>query len=35
MLVGPDHTRLLDHVILDPVEQRSAIEPWLQFEIVV
>src|SRR5205085_12686147 len=35
VLVGPDHPRLLDHVILDPLEQRATVETGLQAKVVI
>src|SRR5207248_4586229 len=33
--VRADQSGLLDHVILDPLVQPAAIEPWLEVEVIV
>ncbi len=35
VLVGPDDARLLDHVVLDLLEQRAPVEPGRQIEVIV
>ena len=35
VLVGADQPGLFDHVILDPVQQRPAVEPRLEVEVLV
>src|SRR5947209_15780626 len=35
VLVSPDQPGLLDHVVLDPLKQRPAVQPRLQIEVRV